>query len=70
MLKLLRKINRSVSEPVDDVLTDLLGKNELNSLAFGNPDDRLALLDRCRNLFQTWNFDALLFTLDFANDSR
>ena len=70
MLKLLRKIDRSMSEPVDDVLTDLLGKNEFDSLAFWNPDDRLALLDRRRDLLQTRNFDAFLFTLDFANDSR
>ena len=70
MLKLLRKIDRSVREPVNDVLTDLLGKNEFDSLAFGNPDDGLALLDRSRDLFQTRNFDTFLFTLDFANDSR
>ena len=59
-----------MGEPVDDVLTDLLGKNEFNSLAFWNPDDGLALLDRRRDLFKTWNFDTLLFALDFTNDSR
>jgi hypothetical protein len=69
MLKLLWKINRSVCEPVDDVLTDLLGKNKFNSLTLGNSDDGLTLLDGRRDLLQTRNFDAFLFALDFANNS-
>jgi hypothetical protein len=59
-----------VSESIDNILADLFGQNQLNPLALGGPDDRLALLYGGGDLLQGWNLDAHLLALNVATNAR